>query len=445
MTSKRFIAGIAALTMISSAVSCGSTSKDSSSSAAQTASSSTAGTQTEASSENAENTEETASTEASSESGETEKTTSASSSEAASTETDSKTTKSSGGSTDTAVTTTKAPSGGTDTKVTTTKSGSSSGTSTTTSAAQAPTEAEEEEKVYTAEISLGSSTKVTGDGVDVDGSTIRITSGGDYLFTGKLSDGQIYVSTNTEEKVTIVLNGVDIACSYGPAIMINEAKKCTVKVKEGSVNNLSDSYKDKINDGVIFSNDTLRIKGNGTLNITAGNAHGIASDDDIIIDNGIINVTAVKSGLFAHDDITINGGTLNVTGGTNGMKSKGTVNINGGTSCFCGGGKEEKYSVYSTYEFCFTGGALFAAGNDSSSVAKSDFPYVVADLGSTSGGTAVKVSIGSTQIASFTPVNAFSQLLILSQDISSGSTVSVTAGSNSGSVTVSDGKNTLDI
>ena len=110
------------------------------------------------------------------------------------------------------------------------------------------------------------------------------------------------------------------------------------------MNTLRDGGNDKTNDGVIFSNDTLRFKGNGTLNIISGNAHGIASDDGIIFENGIYNITSIKSGLFAHDDVTINGGTLDIKGGTNGIKSKGTLNINGGTAVVSGGTKEEKSS-----------------------------------------------------------------------------------------------------
>ena len=112
------------------------------------------------------------------------------------------------------------------------------------------------------------------------------------------------------------------------------------------MNFLSDGGKDKVNDGVIFSNDTVRLKGNGELNITANNAHGIASDDDIIIDNGTYNITSKKSGLFAHDDITINEGSLNIKGGTNGIKSKGTLNINGGNTVISGGTKEDKSSMW---------------------------------------------------------------------------------------------------
>lgn len=422
---------------MASAYSCGKTSGSSSTTADTTTASSASSENVPVSTENSSE-EQTEASSAGKEKS-TEKTTSSKTTTAKSGDSGEKssTTKAD----DTAVTTTKA-SGGTDSKVTTTKAAAQTTTAVVTTTAL-PNDDEPEEKVYTAEVSLGSNISVKGDNVKVDGSTVKISAGGSYLFTGKLSDGQIYVSTNTEEKVTLVLNGVDIACSYGPAIMVDEAKRCIVKVKEGTVNNLSDSSKDKVNDGVIFSNDTLRIKGNGTLNVNSGNAHGIASDDDILITNAVININAVKSGLFAHENIEISGGTISINSGTNGIKTKKSVIISGGTTYISGGKKDISFSVYSTNDFVFNGGYLYAAGNDQSLPAKSSFPWVIADVGSVSGGTAFKVSLNGKEVASFKPQNAYTKLLILSQDITSGSTVAVDAGGDKGSVKVSSGKNEI--
>lgn len=331
-----------------------------------------------------------------------------------------------------------------------------SGTQKTTTPANTPSgggsqnstePAEEEEKTFAAEITLGSKPTISGENAVADGSTVKITAGGDYLFTGKTSNGQIYVNTDSEEKVTIVLSGVDITCNYGPAIFIDNAKKCTVKVKKDTVNNLADTTKDKSVDGVIFSNDTLRIKGNGTLNITSGNAHGIASDDDVIFDNSICNIKAVKSGISANDDITINGGTLNITAGTNGLKSKKTININGGTSYISGGQKEEKSSVYAGEAFSYTDGLLIAAGNQVTALKSSAKPYVITDLsGTVSGGTAVKLTLNGKEAGSFTPTNDFRCVLLLSPELAAGSKFGINAGSShKGEFTVEKGKNLFSL
>lgn len=294
-----------------------------------------------------------------------------------------------------------APSGGT-----TSPSGSnnSGGTNTGENSggnepATPPVDVPSEEK-YTASITLGSSPNFTGSNVSVEGSVVKINAGGDYIFTGSISNGQIYVNTATEEKVTLVLDGVDISNSSGPAIFIDEAKKCTIKIKEGSVNNLSDGGRDKINDGVIFSNDTLRFKGGGELNITSGNAHGIASDDDIIIENGTYNITSIKSGIFAHDDITISGGNSIISGGT----------------------KEEKSSIYSAGAFNYSGGYVFAAGNMVSAPTNTDIPYIVADLGTSfPAGSEVEMVLDGVQMSDFAPHNNFRCLMMLAPDIAIGS------------------------
>ncbi|NLT08356.1 MAG: carbohydrate-binding domain-containing protein [Ruminococcus sp.] len=341
------------------------------------------------------------------------------------------------------------PSGGNSSSGQTSSGGSSSGGNSSGGSSsggqtqQDPDNNTSEEKVYTAEVTLGSSPKVTGENVTVSGSVATITAGGDYRFSGKVSEGQICVNTATEDHVTVVLDGVDISNSSGPAIFVYEAKKCTIKVREGTTNNLSGGVKDKGKNGVICSNDTLRFKGNGTLNITTNNSHGISSDDDIIVENGIYNINSDKSGLIANDDITINGGTININGGTNGIKSKGTLNINGGSTIVSGGTKEEKSSVYAAGTFNYTDGYLFAAGNQVSPPTYSDNPFIIVDLGeSVSSGSSVEMLLNGKKMVSFAPHNNFRCLMMLAPEISSGSSFNtVINGSKSDTKTVENGQN----
>lgn len=308
-------------------------------------------------------------------------------------------------------------------------------------------EDETKSKEYTAEIELGATPKVTGTHVSVNGSVVTITAGGDFVFYGTVYDGQICVNTATEEKVNITLDGVNITNSNGPAIFVNEAKRCTIKSHEGTVNYLSDGGKDKQNNAVIYSNDTIRLKGNGELNITANNAHGISSDDDIIIDNGTYNITSVKSGLIAHDDITINEGRLNIKGGTNGIKSKGTLNINGGYSVISGGTKEEKSSIYSEQSFSYTGGYVYAAGNKVSVPSYSDNPSIIADLGeAVDGGSDVRLYLNGSEMISFQPHNSFRCLLMLAPEVSSGNSFKLSVnGKGSEDFSVGDGLNQYSV
>ncbi|MCR4887809.1 MAG: carbohydrate-binding domain-containing protein [Ruminococcus sp.] len=303
-----------------------------------------------------------------------------------------------------------------------------------------------EEVTYDAEISFGASPSVSGSNVTVDGSRVSITAGGTYHITGSGSEGQIYVSTKEEEKVKIVLDGVQLSCSTGPALFINEAKKCIVELADGSSNSLSDSTKDKVYDGVIFSNDTLRIKGSGSLEVNAGNRHGIASDDDIIIEGGSYVINSVKSGIYAHDNVTISGGNVTVYGGTNGIKSKGTVDLSGGNVYVSGGTKEEKHSIYAAV-LNYTGGNVFAAGNKVTEPKTTASPYVGFSFpNGGAAGSELTFIVNGVEKGTLTPKNNFMSAVMFSTDISVGDTVSISVNGNSaGEFKIEDTKNVFAI
>lgn len=328
-----------------------------------------------------------------------------------------------------------------------TPSGTKTAAVTKIPAAETEPSAEPEVKKFDAEITFDESVSVDGINAEADGSVVRITAGGDYIVRGYSSDGQIYVNTTSEEKVEITFDGVDILCSNGPAVFIDNAKRCVIKLAEGSMNYLSDSGKDKVNDGAVFSNDTLRIKGDGYLEINAGNAHGIASDDDVIIESGEYLINSRKSGIIANDNITLNGGTMTINGGTNGLKSKGTMNFNGGTYYICGGVKEEKSSVYAAAGLYYSGGYVYAAGNMVTAPAEYPNPYIVVNWkNGVEAGSTVGFVLGGTEFASLTPDNPFRCIMMLAPDIVSGDGFSpYLNGEQQGEFTVSDGQNLYTI
>lgn len=321
--------------------------------------------------------------------------------------------------------------------------------SVTTKATEKPTSAvtttvvTESEKTFDAEITFNETVSVKGVNAEAAGSVVKITAGGDYIVRGSSSNGQIYINTATEEKVELTLDNVDISCGGGPAIFVNEAKRCVLKLAEGSVNYLSDSGNDKINDGVIFSNDTLRIKGNGYLEVNAGNAHGIASDDDVIIESGEYVINSIKSGIIANDNITVNGGELTIFGGTNGLKSKGTMNINGGTAWICGGSKEEKSSIYAAAGLYYSGGYVYAAGNMVTPPTETPNPYIVVNWkNGLSAESTVGFVLGGTEFASLTPKTNFRCVMMLAPDILIGDGFTpVVDGAGHGDFTVAEGQN----
>lgn len=195
---------------------------------------------------------------------------------------------------------------------------------------------------------------VTGAGINVSGNTILISQGGDFTVTGTQSDGMIRV--NTEDKVKLRLSGMSLTNTSGPAIFFENAEKGFITITENTENFLTDSSQYSIDDAdaALFSNDDLEIKGDGALTIDGNYKHGIASDDDLSVENGVITIKSQEHGLKANDAVSIIGGTLNITADTGkgikagktltvdagainiiseqseGMESKGTITVNGG-------------------------------------------------------------------------------------------------------------------
>lgn len=218
----------------------------------------------------------------------------------------------------------------------------------------APTEAEttgDEWKENTGTITLSDSgITVTGDGAYVDGSIVIISEGGDWEVTGSCSNGMIYVNTGEEkdanDKVKLRLNGMSLTNTTGPAIYFDRCKKAFITIESGTQNVLTDASSYTLSGnytaggvtyaidttqakGAIHSDDTLEIKGKGSLTVNGSYKHGICSDDDILIENGVFDITSVKDGFHANDDITMNGKNIEVTihSSSDGIDSEGTINM----------------------------------------------------------------------------------------------------------------------
>lgn len=186
-----------------------------------------------------------------------------------------------------------------------------------------------------------SSTDDTVDGVTVDGNVITITSGGTYIISGTLTEGQLVVDAD-DENVQIVLDNADITCATSAAIYVKSAGKIFITLAEGSENILMNTAEfeaidDNNIDAVIFSKDDLVLNGSGTLTINSENGHGIVSKDNLKITGGTYNITAASHALSGKDSVRIAAGTFNLVSGKDGIhsensddSSKGYVYIAGG-------------------------------------------------------------------------------------------------------------------
>ncbi len=62
------------------------------------------------------------------------------------------------------------------------------------------------------------------DGVSVEDQTVTITQAGTYVVSGSLSNGQLVVNVNKEEKVHLIFAGVTITNEAGAPVVIEQQK-----------------------------------------------------------------------------------------------------------------------------------------------------------------------------------------------------------------------------
>lgn len=197
---------------------------------------------------------------------------------------------------------------------------------------------------------LGDTITVNGGGAATEGAVVTVTRAGTYLLSGTLNGGQIVVNTPDEGKVTLILNGVSVACATGPALYIKSApKKVVISTVEGSINLLSDGADYVVPDeeqaegeiypnACVYSCEDIDFEGGGELHITGNADKGINTKDDLKIKSGTLVITSVGVGIRANDSLTVSGGTVNVSAGADGVKTanaetegKGFLTVDGGS------------------------------------------------------------------------------------------------------------------
>lgn len=332
-------------------------------------------------------------------------------------------------------------------------------------------------------ITLGSAVDIEGMGAELlEGNIISITEGGQYIFTGTLEDGMIYIET--KETVELTLNGVSVTHSNGPAILGQDCEALYINAVEGTENIFSDSSEYPVDDegnviakGTIFSNDDLYFTGEGTLVIEGNYQHAIKSDDSICLESGIFILTAVKDGINANEALLINGGsidiksaeeglegdTLEVNGGNiiisatddginagtdlqinggnfyvtvsngDGLDSNGTLTISGGTLIIHGARMPEGGIDCDDREFVVTGGTVIATGGVNSSPSAAESTQCCVLLGSGNEGDTIGIldEEGNTVFA-YTAESSFSNMIVSVSGIEKGNEYTVYSGGSIG-------------
>lgn len=216
---------------------------------------------------------------------------------------------------------------------------------------------------------------------------IHINKAGSYILEGNWN-GQIWIDLGKDsfddesQKVTIILNGVDVSCGVAPAIVFRNVYECDndwenremysnitdlsdvgakVIIVDGTENNfiganiyriLKPEYKKEGSavqkkrykiDGAFYSFESMVIEGsqNGTgiLNITSTTFEGLDTELHLTINSGYINIVSNDDGINVNEDdvsvFTMNGGRLTIFAGQGAegdvIDSNGYIKINGGT------------------------------------------------------------------------------------------------------------------
>ena len=137
---------------------------------------------------------------------------------------------------------------------------------------------------------------------------------------GTLTDGQIYVNASDTDRVSLVLNGVNVTCSTNSPIYVVNADETVINLAAGTENILNDTevYTDAEADSTIYSKDDLVINGSGSLTVNSNYLYSITSNDDLRIINGNIKVNhnsvdSSGAAVKGKNSVVINGGNLKVT------------------------------------------------------------------------------------------------------------------------------------
>lgn len=283
-------------------------------------------------------------------------------------------------------------------------------------------------------ILLGETITIEGGGASVNSDGVLIAAAGSYEISGTLSDGMVKVDA-PGATVELILNGVNITNSDGPAILFAEIDQAIVTLAEGSTNTITDGGNDDDLDAALYSNNTLTIRGTGDLHVTGNNNEGISSTLHINFEGGNIWVHAIEDGVNANNDnvsqINISGGYLYVETETgDGIDSNGTIDITGGTVVTLGALVDMNGGLDADGAVTISGGTVIATGmRQSTPVATSPQKSIMVSFnGTQAAGTLVSIQADGNTLLTFAPAINYQTLIYSSAEIEEGISYDIYVG-----------------
>lgn len=186
--------------------------------------------------------------------------------------------------------------------------------------------------------------------IEADGEnvTVNAATGIDnltYILDGTATDGNLTITT--DKSVVLMMNGVTLHSTTGPALRMVSDKKATLHLVEGTENTISDAenISNTILKGALQAQGKLDIQGEGTLTVNGYTRHGIQSSGKTTILSGTVNVNGnSESGDAMNvDNFVMQDGTLTIHSVGDGLDAdQGYIAISGGTISITGTGDERK-------------------------------------------------------------------------------------------------------
>ena len=140
-----------------------------------------------------------------------------------------------------------------------------------------------------------------------DDRTVTITQSGTYVFTGTMSEYQIYCDTKSLD-IHLILNGVTLNNSISSAIYSTKGTTdVTLTILDNTTNYVTGITTESDPDAAIYIDGSLTIDGKGTLNVNAPLMNGIKSKKILTIESGKFNVTASNNCISGKNSLVING------------------------------------------------------------------------------------------------------------------------------------------
>lgn len=170
--------------------------------------------------------------------------------------------------------------------------------------------------------------------------TYTITESGSYYLSGKLEDGSIIIDADREAVVRLILDGITVKNSSGPAIACYSGDDVVIEL-EGE-NRLEDGNKyssdlDEDVTGAIYSKSDLTFTGAGSLTLVGNYEDGIVSKDDLTFRSGTYNITAIDDGIRGKDSVHIVDGAFEITSSGDAIKSTNETDTTKGFALIEGG------------------------------------------------------------------------------------------------------------